>query len=370
MAKPTSSICARRGGISSRVVRHRISHALLLTAMVGACRDAVAPNAPSAAINGGLAAESENISAAFTIEDLGTLPGGTNSYGEAINLGGDIAGISTTSGGLQHAVLWIGATPTDLGVPFGTQSAAFGVNDSRTVVGYTTDGTTKYGALWKNGGVTLIGGPTAPHTASASAINNSDVVTGYYLNAGTSFHAYRYSAPSGLVDLHPLGYTNSVGLGISDNGVIVGYVQLTDGTTHAARWASNDIFTDLGTLGGTIGQAEAVNSAGTVVGESEDASGKISPFSWRTNAHMVGTGLSGFALGISDAGRAVGYRALPTKNIAATSKNTTSLTTLAQLPGGTNSYAVGVNRCGHVAGIADKTGGAFRAVRWTIASCD
>jgi len=38
-----------------------------------AIRDTVAPNAPSAAINSGLAAESDNISVAFTVEDLGTL---------------------------------------------------------------------------------------------------------------------------------------------------------------------------------------------------------------------------------------------------------------------------------------------------------
>ncbi|MEP7347391.1 MAG: hypothetical protein ABI877_19120, partial [Gemmatimonadaceae bacterium] len=284
--------------------------------------------------------------------------------------GGDVAGISTNSAGLQHAVLWIDSTPTDLGVPFGTQSAAFGVNNSRTVVGYSTDGISKYAAIWKNGGFTLFGGPTAPHSASASAVNNSDVVTGYFLNAGTSFHAYRYSIALGHVDLHPPGYEHSVGLGIADDGVIAGYVQLANGVTHAARWSSTNVFTDLGTLGGNVGQAEAVNSLGTIVGESEDASGKISPFTWRSGTGIVGTGLKGFALGISDAGRVVGYRDLPTKSLAATGKSTSAITMLPSLQGGKNSFATGVNTCGHIAGIADVPGGAFRAVRWTIASCD
>jgi probable HAF family extracellular repeat protein len=159
-------------------------------------------------------------------------------------------------------------------------------------------------------------------------------------------------------------------LGINDNGVIAGYVQLSDGSTHAARWTSNNVFSDLGTLGGDVGQAEAVNKSGTIVGESEEASGRLSPFSWRSNTDMVGSGLGGFALGISDVGRVVGYKPLPNKTVAATGRNTTNILMLPLLPLGVNSYAVGVNTCGHIAGIADVPGGAFRAVRWTIAVCD
>lgn len=283
----------------------------LFIMLLSACLDATSPLPPAAAEAG--ASVSPNAAPSFSIQDLGTLPGGTNSYGEAINAGGDVAGIGITSGGFQHAVLWIGTTPTDLGVPFGTQSAAFGVNDSRSVVGYTTDGVTKYGFIWQSGVFTLIAGPSGPQTASARAVNNSNVVTGYYLSAGTSFHAYRYTTTGGLVDLHPLGYAASAGLGISDNGVVVGYVQLANGDTHAARWSSSNVFSDLGTLGGTIGQAEGVNSAGTVVGESTDAAGKVTPFTWRTATGMVGTGLTGFALGISDAGRIVGYKVTANK---------------------------------------------------------
>ena len=347
---------------------HLLAILLPITSVV-ACQDAIAPPRQASPAEA-TTAETPEIDATFTITDLGTLAGGTNSYGEAINASGDVAGISTVAGGLQHAVIWVGTTVTDLGVPFGTQSAAFGINDGQTVVGYTTDGTTKYAVLWKNGGFTLISGPTSPQSTSASAVNNNDVVTGYFLDAGTSFHAYRYSAATGLVDIHPAGFAQSVGLGINDNGVIAGYVQLANGSTHAARWTSSNVFSDLGTLGGDIGQAEAVNSAGTIVGESEEASGKISAFTWRANTSMVGTGLGGYALGISNAGRVVGYKPLPNKSVAATGKNTTTITVLPLLPLGVNSFAVGVNTCGHIAGIADIPGGAYRAVRWTIGACD
>src|SRR5262249_26901320 len=38
----------------------------------------------------------------YTLKDLGTLPGGVNSFGFAVNDAGQVAGYSTTAGGTSH----------------------------------------------------------------------------------------------------------------------------------------------------------------------------------------------------------------------------------------------------------------------------
>lgn len=362
MERPSRSARAARKCQSSRTIA-ALSFSLV---GVGACQDPISPHDPG----NPYATEALTVDASYNATNLGTLPGGGDSFGEDINVHGHVAGIATDSAGNSHAVVWIGTTLTDLGVPFGTRSAAFGINDSQAVVGHSTDGISRYGVIWKNGGHTLFSGASSPHMVDAMAINNSDVVTGYHLAGGTSIHAYRYSAGGGFVDIHPSSYAQSVGLGVNDAGVIVGYVQLADGSTHAAQWNSANTFYDLGTLGGLIGRAEAVNASGTIVGESAEANGRLSPFSWRSATGMVGSGLGGYALDLSNAGRAVGYKPLPNRHAAATGKNVANVLTLPSLSAGTNSYAIGVNTCGHIAGIAGIAGGAYRAVRWTILTCD
>jgi probable HAF family extracellular repeat protein len=70
------------------------------------------------------------------MQDLGTLPGGTNSYGMAVNSSGSVAGSSTVAGGATHAFLRNGGAMQDLGTLAGyANSGAYGMNSQGWAVG-------------------------------------------------------------------------------------------------------------------------------------------------------------------------------------------------------------------------------------------
>ncbi len=74
-----------------------------------------------------------------TAQDLGTLVGGTNSTAYAINTSGQVAGISEYGPGPEtHAVRWDGTTATDLGTLGGTTSLASAINVWGDILGMST----------------------------------------------------------------------------------------------------------------------------------------------------------------------------------------------------------------------------------------
>ncbi len=108
--------------------------------------------------------------------DLGTLGGGNNSQGNAVNLSGQVAGWSDTSSG-NDAVLWSGKKTVDLGAlaPLaGSNSIADGINDSGQVAG-AYGNSTVHAFLYSNG--TVAGLPEPSFTGSlgceADTINNN-----------------------------------------------------------------------------------------------------------------------------------------------------------------------------------------------------
>ncbi|MGZ6569400.1 MAG: DUF3466 family protein, partial [Solirubrobacteraceae bacterium] len=72
----------------------------------------------------------------YNIIDLGTLPGGTDSFATGVNDSGLIVGYGESSG-VEHAFAYPSGGPMqDLGTfPGGTSSGANGVNDSGLIVG-------------------------------------------------------------------------------------------------------------------------------------------------------------------------------------------------------------------------------------------
>lgn len=73
---------------------------------------------------------------AYTLVDLGTLPGGTESQATDIAPSGKVVGSSTASGN-SHAFLWDGSVMSDLGTLGGTFSRATSISPSGQVVGVT-----------------------------------------------------------------------------------------------------------------------------------------------------------------------------------------------------------------------------------------
>ena len=75
----------------------------------------------------------------YFLKDLGTLPGGTSSFGNGVNASGQVTGVASTADGSQHAFLSgpDGGPLKDLGtLPGGTFSEGFGVNASGQVTGF------------------------------------------------------------------------------------------------------------------------------------------------------------------------------------------------------------------------------------------
>jgi probable HAF family extracellular repeat protein len=72
-----------------------------------------------------------------TIEDLGTLPGGSYSQASSINELGKVVGWSNTSSGSTHAVFWQKRQIKDLGTFDGNDTKATAINNRGTVVGYS-----------------------------------------------------------------------------------------------------------------------------------------------------------------------------------------------------------------------------------------
>ncbi len=63
--------------------------------------------------------------------------GGANSYANAINSAGTVAGHSQDVSAALRATIWQGTSPTSLGTLGGINSYAYGINDSGQVVGYS-----------------------------------------------------------------------------------------------------------------------------------------------------------------------------------------------------------------------------------------
>jgi probable HAF family extracellular repeat protein len=254
------------------------------------------------------------LAASYAVTDLGILPGGTTSFGLAINSLGQVSGEADTAPDAhgareQHAFLYDG-TMHDIGASVAPGS---GINDSGHVVG----GMTTSVVLYDGAAHTL--GSLGGSAASGQAINNSDQVAGWALTPGmsnTAEHAILYDGA--MHDLGTLGGSNSAALAINASGEVVGSSNLTgNAVTHAFLY--DGTMHDLGSLGGGS-QAWAVNASGLVAGSSYLEGDLVShAFIYDGVMHDLGT------------------------------------------LGGTNSNARGINASGQVVGASDTTGGTLQS---------
>ena len=225
----------------------------------------------------------------YTVTDLGTFPGGSYSYANGINAGGQVIGYSEVPGGDEHAFRTTATggidAASDLGtLPGGSYSYANGINASGQVVGFG-DFDNSYTHAFRTtatGGIdaasdlgTLPGGSYS----SAKGINASGQLVGDFSQSSNYTHAFRTMATGRIDAASDLGIlpggSYSYATGINASGQVVGvgdFGTSGSGYTHAFRTTATggiDAASDLGTLpGDSSSAANGVNASGQVVGVS------------------------------------------------------------------------------------------------------
>jgi probable HAF family extracellular repeat protein len=175
-----------------------------------------------------------------SVQNLGTLPGGTYSVASGVNNAGQVVGYADTVGGAIHAFLYSKGVIEDLGtLPGGTYSAAYRINDAGQVVGYATQASGADTLFLYSGGVmtdtyieTLLGSlcgnvpDGCPYPGyNIKGINNAGQVVGQYWGFSPSVRSFIYSGGN-VQDLGTLalpGNPETFAHAINNAGQVVGF---------------------------------------------------------------------------------------------------------------------------------------------------
>jgi probable HAF family extracellular repeat protein len=256
----------------------------------------------------GVAAQAQNTTARYVVRDLGALPGGGFSQPGTLNDAGVVAGVSTASDGIQHAVLWVDDQIVDLNSSgdHGLNAGAFGINALGRVSlqtetsNYDPNGEDfcAYGthrvctaAVWQ--GDRFIGLPSlGGNNSMVGNVNRRGEIAGVAETAtGDSSCASRLPAQKlryqavvwgpGLHRVRALPLlgkdTVSVSLWMNDRGQAVGASGNCSNTSpppiaagpHAILWETDGTPVDLGNLGSSANNAAiGINNRWDVVGAS------------------------------------------------------------------------------------------------------
>jgi probable HAF family extracellular repeat protein len=103
--------------------------------------------------------------------------------------------------------------------------------------------------------------------SAAYGVNDSGTVVGYGDLASGLFRAVVWQSDGSTFQLGTLGGANSYAAAVNDAGQVVGHSEIASGYDHAFL-ASNGILRDLGTLDGGCSYAYGINNGGAVVGYS------------------------------------------------------------------------------------------------------
>ncbi len=232
------------------------------------------------------------------IHNLGTLPGGTESFGASVNSKGQVVGGSNNTipdpfsmngwGTQSRAVLWQNGTIRDIGTLGGPDAGVLAINERSQIFGVSYINSIPNSDngpcppnvpaqdtfLWENGTmhhIKSLGGTCS----IPNRLNNRGQVVGVsFLADNQTEHPFFWDRGV-LTDIGTLGGTNGEALDLSDSGLVVGRADLTDGTHHAFVW-KNGVMTDVGVVPGDLcTNGRAINSRGQAIGTSTDCMGNV-----------------------------------------------------------------------------------------------
>ncbi len=213
-------------------------------------------------------AGSASATVAYTATDLGAL-GGTESYAYGVNNSGQVVGWANFNPaiGNEHAFLYAQGTMTDLGTLGGTYSDAYGINTSGQIVGTAATAVGGRHAFSCNGSGSLQDISQSPFITSAVAVSvNSDgKAVGYVVRSGSPYSVlFSGGTVSDISSTLPPS-PNNAATDINDKGQIVGWRSDYNGTGSNGYLYSGGTAT---TLAG-VWTCEAINNSGQVVGASD-----------------------------------------------------------------------------------------------------
>ena len=193
---------------------------------------------------------------AYKLTDLGQVDG-VGSFAVGINGNGQVAGFVITASHDSRAV-----TSAD-GQPFAYVQALQLMEVSPEGIGPLGDLT----------GLVVVSSPPSPF----------------------AYHAFRYSAQDGLVDLGTLGGLSSTGISINAHRQVAGWSYTAAGVPRAFRSTPGLPLQELPLFGGSPAQSFAggINDAGQVVGNAEDSTGHWHGFRFTDGQPLLDLGVLG-----------------------------------------------------------------------------
>jgi probable HAF family extracellular repeat protein len=232
------------------------------------------------------------------IHNLGTLPGGTESFGLDVNSRGEVIAASNNAVPDPFSPIFSWRTQTrtfllqngfmqDIGTLGGPDTFALTINDQGQITGQSYINSTPNADnspscppgvpaqdpfLWDKGRMIDIGSLGGTCSLPNRLNNRGQVVGISYLADNRTVHAFFWDRGV-LTDIGTLGGPTSQALDLSDSGLVVGTANLADGTHHAFVW-KDGVLTDVGVVPGDLcSNGLAVNSRGQVIGTSTDCMG-------------------------------------------------------------------------------------------------
>ena len=316
--------------------------------------------------------------ASTPILDLGTLPGGGQSFAYALNADGVIVGESDTPGG-RRAVRWTvtNGSPaiTDLttvaSFPAGTAAtSAFDINTRGLVVGVMEAIGGRRAFLLEGTVLTDLGVLPGDVHSSAAALN--DAVPVQVVGASGS-SAFIWTAATGMQALPHLSLDGpTFATGVNAAGIVIGYSSVANASS-AVRWQQGQggwTVTELPS--GAFAGATDLNESGDATGSRRSATGMAHAYLWPTGGGSVDLGTLGgnasHALGINGGGETVGWSYNRTGVQRAFWWNGTRMTDLGALVKVGQAGAEAINDRGLVVGWSRTSGGSgalSHAVLWT-----